>query len=573
MSDEENVGERRTLDWEDARRRSLLPGGFGQDRVALWKSLLNVPDYEDRNSTVYLSGWRADSVAGLSIDSVEEHADERQIKLDTDRSFVLYPEVKSKEQLQAQLHDLIVALFRKRRHLSYFQGYHDIISVLFLTLPEDILLASAEKMSLHRLRDSMGSNLEPVIALVRVLQRLLSLADPNFAEILQRTSPLPYYALSNLLTLFSHDLPTLSLAQHAFDYLLSRPPIAAVYLAAAMLLSRKAEVELLEQEGEDGMIHSLLCSLPDLFDSDEDNGEASEDEDILGPVLEEMMRDISSSEPAGERESQAEAVSIEMEVSIKKVLTTVQDLPDTFDSASSRSDYAAAETSALAEVSFSPDLNNIPSDEAPGSSDAYLDEQPQEPLFSQQLSEDTQDSRPPTPPTPPPPRPRMSLISLLQQADLLYELYPPSHPSIALDTILGPQSVMFTWSENPSQLPQDDEAELMATKPDLVVHPVKEESEEEEEGKEKEGEHRGEKRRRRRLRKPHRLVPSRRKAMVASAVLVLGIAVAVYGTGGFRGGGIGDSHRPGHREWRTVTKFIGALFVGAGERLLDSIWG
>jgi hypothetical protein len=52
-----------------------------------------------------------------------------------------------------------------------------------------------------------------------------------------RSSPLPFYALSNLLTLFSHDMPTLPLIQHVFDFLLCRPPIAAVYLAAAVSIS------------------------------------------------------------------------------------------------------------------------------------------------------------------------------------------------------------------------------------------------------------------------------------------------------------------------------------------------
>ena len=50
----------------------------------------------------------------------------------------------------------------------------------------------------------------------------------------RRQTPLPYPAVSHLLTLFSHDIPSLPLAQHVFDYLLSRPPIAVVYLAAAV---------------------------------------------------------------------------------------------------------------------------------------------------------------------------------------------------------------------------------------------------------------------------------------------------------------------------------------------------
>ena len=80
---------------------------------------------------------------------------------------------------------VIVTTLRRHPSLQYFQGYHDvrlvslcsdsaadlcpqIISVLLLTLEdEDISLAAAERMSLHRLRDSMGSGLEPVLGYLR----------------------------------------------------------------------------------------------------------------------------------------------------------------------------------------------------------------------------------------------------------------------------------------------------------------------------------------------------------------------------------------------------------------------
>lgn len=85
------------------------------------------------------------------------------------------------------------------------QGYHDIVSVIFLTLPKELHLPVVEKLSLHRVRDSMGTNLDPVVGLLRygfstrptqakliratpdsILQRLLRLADPKFAAILDR---------------------------------------------------------------------------------------------------------------------------------------------------------------------------------------------------------------------------------------------------------------------------------------------------------------------------------------------------------------------------------------------------
>lgn len=43
-----------------------------------------------------------------------------------------------------------------------------IISVLLLTIDDDdILIKAADRMSLHRLRDSMGVGLEPVLGYLR----------------------------------------------------------------------------------------------------------------------------------------------------------------------------------------------------------------------------------------------------------------------------------------------------------------------------------------------------------------------------------------------------------------------
>jgi hypothetical protein len=49
------------------------------------------------------------------------------------------------------------------RLIQALQGLHDIVTVLLLTLPEDLQLPCAEAFCLQRLRDSMGPNLEPVV--------------------------------------------------------------------------------------------------------------------------------------------------------------------------------------------------------------------------------------------------------------------------------------------------------------------------------------------------------------------------------------------------------------------------
>lgn len=88
--------------------------------------------------------------------------------------------------MQTSLNSLIVSLLRKRRKLHYFQGYHDIVTVVLLTLPPELQLPCVEKLSLHRVRDSMGPTLEPVLGLLRITRNLLRIIDPKYAMLLER---------------------------------------------------------------------------------------------------------------------------------------------------------------------------------------------------------------------------------------------------------------------------------------------------------------------------------------------------------------------------------------------------
>jgi TBC1 domain family member 20 len=96
-----------------------------------------------------------------------------------------------REQRRLQLQDLIVHSLRKYPSLHYFQGYHDIISVLLLTLSpqhppasvdgqcdletpgkrawwpseeeERLVRRACERVTLHVIRDSLTKNLDPIM--------------------------------------------------------------------------------------------------------------------------------------------------------------------------------------------------------------------------------------------------------------------------------------------------------------------------------------------------------------------------------------------------------------------------
>ncbi|KAL0959819.1 hypothetical protein HGRIS_011498 [Hohenbuehelia grisea] len=548
-------------DWQNLRVLSLQPGGFGAKRVELWPLILGARPLGKANT------HHADTLTAEDTDR-PVHPDERQIKLDTQRSFVLYPvEAKDdRDTLQSQLHELLVAVFHRRPSLSYFQGYHDIITVLFLTLPPELQLTCAEKFSLHRVRDSMGATLEPILGLLRVMRSLLRAVDPAYASILERNSPLPYYALSNLLTLFSHDMPTLPLIQHVFDYLLCRPPIYVVYLAAAIVLSRKAEVEILEED-EEGMIHSLLSGLPDIYE------ENDEDQDKLS--------ESSSPQLLEDTVKSAEDESLPLDEDIKAESDSVMQPPEnagplpegnqtsesSLDGDPPKSDDISVQDAPVqppAEPYHTPHLDDIPEISSDPFSDTPLD-------LDTHTSELNEKQIPPSHPPSPQPRlirPRVTLSSLLAKADALFDEYPPTHPSIVLSSIMGPQSVVYTWSERKADMPSDADAELMVERPDLIVRPAIED-EDSDPGKEGDVEEEDKKSRRRRKRRRHGLFGRvDKRAVVTSAVLVLGVAVAVYGARARIPGAAGDGHGHG-KDLKWLGAWVGGALVGASERFIS----
>ncbi|KAH8979834.1 rab-GTPase-TBC domain-containing protein [Lactarius akahatsu] len=546
------------LDWDILRLQSLAPGGFGIARAYIWPKLLHV----------HMNPLQIKEIPETQNEP-EPHRDERQIRLDTDRSFVLYPVDDGPDDgrvaRQAELNNLIVQLFRRHPGLNYFQGFHDIATVLQLTLPPELALPSLEKLSLHRLRDSMGHTLEPLTALMLILQRLLRLADPPYAALLEDHAPLPYAALPHLLTLLAHATPTLPLIQHIFDYLLVRSPLAIVYLVAAITLSRKDLVLKLGEGSDEGMIHSVLTGLPEFTDLDQ----------VQDGVQGNSNPELAEATPEHSNSSSQ--------------LNTVGHATPTYKEADS--DAGAPIDGPPSESSSpGPPTTGVTTMTLVGGADVLSGSVPSPPPHDEDTSSIPVISGPSVPPSPPrqvipvsdpssastfldpadipiPPsvpstRPASpvsscpttacSLSSVLLLADDLLTRFPPDTPELRLTHTLGPASAMRTWAQDASVMPSDEQAEaLVVSGVDIVVCEPDPQILKDQKAK---------KVRKRKVR--------RREArlLAAGAVLVLGVAV-MYGVrarGGRAGGGLGLIGA--ETEWRALVGVLGAF----GDRVLGA---
>ena len=360
----------------------------------------------------------------------------------------------------------------------------------------------------------------------------------------------------------------------------------------------------MEEEDEDGMIHSLLSSLPHLIDDpdEEKNGDDEppkyeEDEEISDTdntfFKEEKKTEDKSSISILEQPSGlplGPVVKLEdgedfpnlTAGSINVVSEIVDEIGQEATSQSVGSDINVLEEmhTDLEKIDSTPDLDGEKAADLPPSPSSEIAQSNVLDVSinpAPKIEDDHNVIRPkPT---------KLYLTDLLKKADALYKEFPPTHSKLALSSIMGPQSVVFTWSESLSGLPSDNTAEAMVSHPELVVYPYKETNiEDQKEGSsKKEGAGKPPRRRRRKLTKsPFGQVE--KKTMLAGTVLVLGVAMAVYGMkarhaspGGahgplsFYGFVDGRAHVGSAKDWKRLGGWIGGALAGVSEKVLNGL--
>ncbi|KAI0799104.1 rab-GTPase-TBC domain-containing protein [Xylaria sp. FL0064] len=246
-------------DIEELRTIAIAPGGFLSDRLRsrAWPILLG-----------FDAGVTSDSSSEISSswEHLPRHRDEEQVKLDVDRSFVYYPNDTSQAQLEekkSELSDLITQVLRQQPYLCYFQGYHDICQVLLLVLPAPLRALAVSRLSVLRIRDFMLPTLAPALVQLRLIPDLLRAVDSALYTHLSRNEP--YFALSDTLTMFAHNVQRYSDIARLFDALLAREQVFSLYVFTQIVLRRRPE--LLETEEPD-MLHFVLSKLPPDLDLD-----------------------------------------------------------------------------------------------------------------------------------------------------------------------------------------------------------------------------------------------------------------------------------------------------------------
>lgn len=226
------------------------------------------------------------------------------------------------------------------------------------------------------------------------------------------------------------------------------------------------------REGEEGMIHSVLTGVPEMWDGEEVNGlvevgkkeeaealvqaeiGSSEEKQEDSTVLDDTLVDTAS-HTGTETETEGDAETTLVGLSPSPNLLSAA-LPDVkMFKANSQPAEEEITTPSPPEFGEAP----VPAtllDESFVSSRTESEEHEQDPTqIPLPPSRSASHSRAPTPSTTSPwdrkaipkSRPTVKLTSLLTYSDALMSLYPPSHPSLRVEQTMGPKSVIRTWIE------------------------------------------------------------------------------------------------------------------------------
>lgn len=191
-----------------------------------------------------------------------DHKDTPTVKADIPRSMNQFTEglsEEAKEEKREALRRLLNAVVNYHDgDVHYYQGLHDIGAVLILTVGERLAFPLLCKIATCQLRDCTRVNLDAVTELLRLINPIVEMADPEVATLLQVMGVPCYFSLSWFITWFSHDVRSLPDVARLFDLFFSSHPMMPLYVGAAGIATAREELIHLDDMCE---LHSALVNL------------------------------------------------------------------------------------------------------------------------------------------------------------------------------------------------------------------------------------------------------------------------------------------------------------------------
>ena len=132
-------------------------------------------------------------------------------------------------------------------------------SAMGLDLPSSVLL----QISRSHFRDAMNTDFKSLSAALRlIMMPLIAALDNEVHTKLWEVDMEPFFAISWIITWFSHDVRDTDVVKRLFDCFLVSHPLMPVYMTVAMLLHPINRMEIIHAESEFSAVHNAITQLP-----------------------------------------------------------------------------------------------------------------------------------------------------------------------------------------------------------------------------------------------------------------------------------------------------------------------
>eukprot|EP00606_Chrysophyceae_sp_TOSAG23-5_P000568 GSChrysophyteH2.ASY1.ANO1.1158.1 assembled CDS len=242
---------------EVLRSYARKPGGFvnGELRSRVWTILMDIDRYD---STYYMKYCQVQKTC-------QQHRDASQVEIDIERSLYHLTQSPShawsNELLKRERRVLcktILSFLSKNSNLHYYQGFHDIVTVLLLIFRHSSHdEPGRNKFSLHYLQDFMASDFLVLGKIIPLVLRIVKFRDKNLYDFLEKANVQPFFATSWVITWFAHDIKNVDVICRVWDVLLCSPPSYILYVCSAVILAQRNKI--MAAECEFSVIHHMLC--------------------------------------------------------------------------------------------------------------------------------------------------------------------------------------------------------------------------------------------------------------------------------------------------------------------------
>lgn len=204
-----------------------------------------------------------------SVDAYEDHKagrhrDSSVVDVDVQRSLWAWTEGWTDAQREDKRKELRFVLDAtvcgQDGTVFYYQGLHDVASVLLLVMGDKAAYQTLTHLSLCQLRDCTRSTLDAVLELLGLLMPILREADEEVYEQLAATEVPPFFALGWFITWFAHSVDDLQQISRLFDLFMAAHPLMPLYVTAIVIKGARKQV--LACEPDPAELHRLLTNLP-----------------------------------------------------------------------------------------------------------------------------------------------------------------------------------------------------------------------------------------------------------------------------------------------------------------------